>query len=470
MLALVLLPGKKAAAQVCNGSLGDPVVNITFNNAGPSPYVPDTSYTYQAADCPNDGYYTVTNHTNSCFDNHWFTVTSDHTGNGGNFMLVNASYAPGVFFVTTVTDLCPNTTYEFSAWVMSVLNTFGINPDLLFTIEKPDGTMLGSYETGLIPNGSQVWEKYGLLFSTPSDNATIVLRIRNNSPGGNGNDLALDDIGFRPCGSKITATIQSNKDTVDVCEGNTNQYVFSATVSSDYQSPYYQWQESNDSGQTWQDINGATTNAYLRLPTLQPGKYGYRLTVVEASHKEITSCRIASNVLHVNVHPNPLVDAGPDRIFITGYPVTILASASGEHISYYWQPASYLDNPDLLTPVATPPADMLYKLVVKSAFNCAGSDEMKITSVKGLYIPNAFTPNGDGINDTWHIPYLDIGLNAEVKIYNRWGQLIYRATASAVSWNGAVNGIPQPAGAYVYLVTFRDNKLKPIKGLLTLIR
>ena len=91
------------SAQLCNGSLGDPVVNITFNS-GSTAYAPTNAYGYANSNCPDDGYYTITNATSGCFNNHWHTVTKDHTG-GGSFMLINASYEPGDFFVSTVTNL-----------------------------------------------------------------------------------------------------------------------------------------------------------------------------------------------------------------------------------------------------------------------------------------------------------------------------------------------------------------------------
>ena len=91
-----------AKGQLCTGSLGDPVVNITFAyGTSYSGYVPASSYAFNYTNCPNDGYYTVTDRTADCFGNTWHTVTEDHTGNGG-FMIVNASYNPGDFFVTTV--------------------------------------------------------------------------------------------------------------------------------------------------------------------------------------------------------------------------------------------------------------------------------------------------------------------------------------------------------------------------------
>ncbi len=461
-------------SQICTGSLGDPVVNITFGqgNTGPSPYVPTSSYTYISGDCPNDGSYTITSHTAGCFDNHWFTITNDHTGNG-NFMLVNASYAPGDFFVTTVSNLCPNTTYEFSAWIMNVLSVFGIQPDIIFYIEKPDGTVLGSYDSGIIPGtSSPEWKKYGILFTTPADNATIVLRIRNNSPGGNGNDLALDDIAFRPCGAQITASIENNPDTVNICSGNTTQYNLFGNPSSIYEKPAYQWQTSTDQGTSWQDIAGATEQDYSRPSVIQSGNYLYRLAVIDSSVASIITCRVASNVLSVNVHPIPVVDAGPDRIYIRGYPDTInaVATANGDALSYFWTPPLYMPDPTALKAVVTPGADIIYTLMVQSIFGCASQDAVNVKVVDGIFVPNAFTPNGDGLNDTWSIPYLDPGLNADVKIFNRWGQLVYHTSAGKVLWDGTLNSVPQPAGVYIYVVTFRDNKMPQMKGTLVLIR
>jgi gliding motility-associated-like protein len=459
---------------VCNGSLGDPVVSITFGQGatGPSPYVPTSSYTYIADPCPNDGYYTITSFTSDCFNDTWHTVTSDHTGNG-NFMLVNASYSPGNFFLTSVSNLCPNTTYEFSSWVMNVMNRQAIEPDIVFYIEKPDSTVLASYDTGPIPGtSSPVWKKYGILFTTPADNASIILRMRNNSPGGIGNDLALDDIAFRPCGAQITASIQNNPDTVNICSGNTTVYNLLGDASAVYQRPVYQWQTSNDSGNTWQDITGATQQSYTRPYVTQPNDYFYRFSVTDSNTAAIASCRVASNVVAINVHAIPVVDAGPDRIYIKDYPDTLDASASanGDALYYNWTPPLYMSDPTVLRPIVSPAADIIYTLMVQSAFGCASQDAVSVKVVDGIFIPNAFTPNGDGLNDNWSIPYLDIDFNADVKIFNRWGQLVYHSSSGKVMWDGTFNSIPQPSGAYIYVVTFSNNKFPQMKGTLMLIR
>jgi gliding motility-associated-like protein len=462
-----LLSAGNVRAQLCNGSLGDPVVNITFEQ-GTNATVP--GYSYINSTCPNDGYYTIASSTANCFNNSWHTVSSDHTG-GGGFLLVNASYTPGDFFVETVTDLCANTTYEFAAWMMNVLNRpgGGIKPNITFKIEAPDGTVLQQFETGDI-NGTATpeWKQYGFYFTTPATNAKIVLRMTNNAPGGIGNDVALDDITFRPCGAKITASIEGANDTVNVCESNTDTYTFNGDVSSAYQSPAYQWQLSADKGKTWKDIPGAISATYLRNPT-GAGNYWYRLAVLEEKDRGVLGCRIASNLVIVNVHAQPIVNAGPDRVIIEGDSISLKASAEGDKLAFTWTPDDYMSNAAILDPTVTPKSDILYTLAATSEYGCSNEDEIFIKVVSDIFIPNAFTPNADGKNDTWKIPFLDPSFGAEVAVFNRYGYMVYHSKATVVSWDGTLKGKPQPTGTYVYMVTIKPGNFKRI-GTVTLIR
>jgi gliding motility-associated-like protein len=457
-------------AQICNGSLGDAVVNITFGSGSGSNtgYVPTNAYTYTSSSCPNDGFYTITNRTSGCFGNSWITVNNDHTGNGA-FLLVNASFLPGDFLVTTVTDLCPNTTYEFAAWLMNVLARSGIKPNITFSIETPGGTVLQQFSTGDIPESfSAVWKQYGFFFTTPVNNPVIVLRMTNNAPGGIGNDIALDDITFRPCGpAVITSSLQGNSDTVDICEGNTNTYTFNATLSSGYVSPVYQWQVSTDSGKVWKDIAGANTITYQRNLTAA-GFYWYRLTVIEQSVVNVVACRIASNNVAVNVHSKPFVNAGPDRIMIAGNIIIIDGKVTGENPVYYWDPPDYLNDFKIEKPSASPVNDITYTLYATSPFGCSNQDAASIKVVKGIFVPTAFTPNNDGKNDRWRIPFLDPLFGATVNVYNRFGQLVYHTEATTVNWDGNLNGVPQPTGTYVYTISYKEGQ-KVVKGTFILI-
>jgi len=471
LFALILTLPFFAIGQLCTGSLGDPVVNITFGN-GTTPdfnFSPPSAYTYVSSSCPNDGSYTITNYSTGCFGGAWHTVANDHTG-GGAYMLVNASYTPGDFFVATVTGLCPNTTYEFAAWVMNVLiSPTGIQPDLTFTVETTTGIILNQFNTGSIPaTASPQWGQYGFFFTTNAGNTSVVLRITNKAPGGNGNDLALDDITFRPCGPEITSAIQGSSNDVDLCIDEQTNYTFTGAVSPGYTSPVYQWQVSTDAGTSWADIAGATSLGYLRQSTAA-GDYWYRLSVAEAGNTGIPGCRISSNVLTINVHAKPIVDAGPDRILITGNKTTLEGRVTGETPVYTWTPPDDLDDPTLLRPAASPPADRVYRLVAESAFGCTNEDYMRVKVVAGIFVPTAFTPNNDGRNDTWQIPYLDPLLGATVSVFNRYGQMVYNSTGALVNWDGTINGIPQASGTYVYMINFK-NGMADMKGTVTIIR
>lgn len=467
---LTLLQPSFVTAQLCTGSLGDPIVNIDFGSGNGSNYAATGSYTYSNLSCPIDGSYIVTNATSGCFGGTWFTINGDHTGNG-SFMLVNASVAPADFFLTTITDLCPNTSYEFAAWIMNVLTRrFGIRPNVTFTIETPDGTILQRYDTGDIGQQLQPeWKQYGFYFTTPPDNAVIVLRMRNNAPGGIGNDLALDDITFRPCGPAILSTIVNNSDTVEICEGSNSQFTLTGDASSAYTNPSFQWQVSPDSGKTWTDIPDANSMNYVRKSTPEPGIYLYRLAVTDERFSGIRSCRIASNVLCIHVHAKPYVNAGPDRVAIIGDTIHLSGTVAGEDPSYRWQPPDQLSDATKTDPVSSPVSDIGYTLSAESAFGCVNEDRVSIKVVKDIFVPSAFTPNGDGKNDRWHISYLDPLLDAAVSVYNRYGQLVYRTTGQVVDWDGTVQGNPQPSATYVYLIRFKKGRAD-IKGTVTLLR
>jgi len=297
--------------QSCTGSLGDPIVNFTFGagtSAGVSFGAPlastITNMQYVANQCPNDGYYTITNYSTACFSNAWHTVT-DHTGDAnGYYMLINASYTPSDFYVQQVDGLCSGTTYQFSAWVVNVLNRAGISPNITFSIEKTDGTILQSYNSGDIPTTSTpTWKQYGMYFTTPIGITSVVIRMRNNAPGGNGNDIGLDDIQFRPAGPLTFIAASIAGDSINVCGSS---IPLSATVESCYVSDEYQWQVSTNNG-PWSNLAGATSTSYT-VPVQPPGKYKYRMLVSALGNIQVSNCRVSSNVFTVVVVPPATVN------------------------------------------------------------------------------------------------------------------------------------------------------------------
>ena len=153
MLHFFLVQG--AIAQLCNGSLGDPVVNITFGSGtgfGQPLSAATTNYTYIADACPVNGYYTILGKGTEC-NYGWHVLRGDHTGNANGYcMLVDASFAASDFYVDTVETLCSNTTYEFAAWMMNMKYVQqGTRPNITFSIETVNGVVLQTYNSGDIP-------------------------------------------------------------------------------------------------------------------------------------------------------------------------------------------------------------------------------------------------------------------------------------------------------------------------------
>ncbi|PKB17202.1 T9SS type B sorting domain-containing protein [Flavobacterium sp. 5] len=298
-------------AQLCTGSLGDPVVKLDFGSGtsthGTALGTGITSYSWTTADFPSDGSYTVEKTTNTAGT--WWTTT-DHTG-GGYMMVVNASFSTSdYFYKNTVSGLCAGTTYEFAAWIMNLLRSQDNSPpNITFTIEDTSGTILGTYNTGNIGlSSSALWKQYGFFFTTPSGVSTVVIRMRNNKAGAApGNDIALDDITFRACGPTVTSEIVNESVTnLEVCENESKSITLSGTVSSSaYTTVGYQWQNSKDGGLTWTDISGENKAVYTFVSGAL-GTYKYRLATADSSNISSSNCRVFSNEITINVKSGPI--------------------------------------------------------------------------------------------------------------------------------------------------------------------
>jgi len=117
---------------------------------------------------------------------------------------------------------------------------------------------------------------------------------------------------------------------------------------------------------------------------------------------------------------------------------------------------------------------MIYQVTATTPNGCQGSDEIKIKVYKGpdIYVPNAFTPNNDGLNDILKAFPVGIKEFRFFKVFNRWGQTIFATKDPARGWDGTIKGIAQPTGVYVWIAEAVDYTGKAItkKGVVTIIR
>jgi gliding motility-associated-like protein len=171
------------------------------------------------------------------------------------------------------------------------------------------------------------------------------------------------------------------------------------------------------------------------------------------------------------VNPIPQVNAGNDLFILEGGQAQIQASVNGSSsYRYAWTPANWLTSATVLQPTVIPQADITYKLTVTGRGDCVGSDEVTVKLLKGLVIPNAFSPNGDGINDRWVIQHLESYPGSIVQLYDRSGRIVFNSPSGvSVSWDGNVNGQPLPIGTYYYVIDPKNGR-PPIKGSVTILR
>ncbi|SDL80503.1 gliding motility-associated C-terminal domain-containing protein [Daejeonella rubra] len=460
--------------QTCTGNFGEPVVNITFESGfNPGPTMA-TNYNYTTVSCPTDGSYKITSSTFACFNNNWHTLLEDHTPGDANgfMMLVNASNAPGEFFKQTISGLCPGTTYEFSAYVVNVLkpSASGIKPNLTFIIESVGGVELGNYSSGNISESlNPEWKKYGMIFTTTAGISEVVLKIINIAPGGNGNDLALDDITFRACGPTVLPKLNGSQAPLSICEGKSLKISLDAELSSGYNNPSFQWQVKT-TGSTWNDIPGANSKAVeISINSTTEITFQYRLAVAESYNINSPGCRILSDILTLNRIDKPIVDAGVDKNTIQNKPVSLEGTSVGNNLTYQWIPSTYLDDPFKLNPIATPLEDITYTLQVTDECNNVITDEVFVKVYKEISIPNTFSPNNDGVNDLWNIIGLTSYPESKIKVFNRYGNEIFLSSGYENPWDGRYLGSELSPGVYYYMIDL-NNGTKLISGSVLIVK
>ncbi len=228
------------------------------------------------------------------FGGHW-DIIGDHTGTnnaagnpatvsgskGGYMLVVNSDVVTSEAYRQSVTGLCPDTYYEFSAWLRNICKTCGIDsnstsifnpgalPNLAFSINDLD-----IYSTGQLDTVG--WQKKGFVFKTAPGQTSATFSIRNNAPGGGGNDWAMDDVALGTCGPSMSMNFKP------VFLGCSNGAVadLSDTVRYSYNPNYswYQWERSTDNGVTWGpppvptsgSVSPVLVNGYYQFVTNYP--------------------------------------------------------------------------------------------------------------------------------------------------------------------------------------------------------
>jgi gliding motility-associated-like protein len=171
------------------------------------------------------------------------------------------------------------------------------------------------------------------------------------------------------------------------------------------------------------------------------------------------SCIPDTESVTVIVHPKPIINLGPDQTIIAGNSAQL--DATGTYISKYsWHPAGTLSCDTCYNPLATPAMTTKYTVDATSDYGCEDSAHITIYVVcdhSQVFMPNSFTPNGDGVNDKFYPRGKGLKIINSFRIYDRWGQLIFQQQSintndKNVGWDGTFKGVLLSPDVFVYVI------------------
>jgi gliding motility-associated-like protein len=230
-----------------------------------------------------------------------------------------------------------------------------------------------------------------------------------------------------------------------------------------------QLQASGGSSYTWTPTN-FLNNPNIANPISQAPKFSLTYTVKVSDTlgcPKPVSASVRVNVIKVKA------DAGSsDTSVVLGQPLQL--NATGGNF-YEWTPDTWLDNSQIFNPVSNPQNNITYSVKVSNKIGCFDIDTIKVKVFflpPDLYVPSAFTPSSDNLNDVFRPIALGIKSLQGFKIFNRWGELIYATKDIGAGWDGKFKGQSQNAGTYVWEIDATDYKNVRIrkKGSVILIR
>ena len=389
-LLVLCIGSTELSAQLgfCGGNSGDPIFTEDFGSGtidGPALPAGTTTYNFTTG-TPNDGSYTISSTTNY-FD--WLSI-QDHTpgDTNGKSFIVNASFTAGEFYQREVTNLCENTSYEFSSWLINLQAAGGcesnsIPVNVRFQIwDETNTTLLAQGDTGsIVANSSTEWQQYALVFKTEPGQTSVILKMRNNSNGGCGNDLAIDDIVFKSCGDNVTVSTNTNEQRLVVCEdqGGVSRTIIATPDFSIFNTHAYQWQQSTNQ-QIWTDITRENNNI-LSTPAVTATTYFRVKTAEDPINVNNDLCNVVSDVFDIIVLPIPAAPTSSGDVTVCEGEIGILSVSTQNTYTVNWYDADTGGNLILANNqnLETTSAGMYYAEANSTEIECASTTRTPVT-------------------------------------------------------------------------------------------
>ncbi len=203
---------------------------------------------------------------------------------------------------------------------------------------------------------------------------------------------------------------------------------------------------SEGASYSWSPAQGLTSSTTRTTEAIINGPVTYTVMVIDEF-----GCPAVASVV-VDVHPINPVDAGLDQIIDFGQHALLSAEGDG---SFEWTPPETLDRIDTATPIASPEESTTYTVTLTDQHGCKSADVVTVILPGTLFIPNTFTPNGDGYNDLFGAWGKDLR-SLQLFVFNRWGELIWSTEQLTGRWDGTYKGVDSPIDTYIWKVKATD--------------
>ena len=369
------------------------------------------------------------------------TPQYSYVWNTGDSSSVADSLNDGTFTVTVTDSKGCSSTWD---------TTITMNPRLLLLLSSHsplcannthDGSAVATISGGT-PGYSTYWSTHDTTLQIDSlDGGTYFITVTDSL-----GCKVTDSTEIKP---SIVVWAKAQYDTT-ICAGDTVQLFGSGSTNN------FEWAPTTH-----------MTDTLLWKPTVAPSDTTiYTLTV----HDSI--CVAVDSVI-ITTFPVAPIDAGNDIEIMHDHDTQLEVTGLPSSATIVWTPDSSLDNSSIANPMAKPSETTTYIVFVTDSNHCRVSDTVVVTVIPELFVPNGFTPNGDGKNDVWEIDYINKFPNVEVEVYNRWGERIFysKGYPDNERWDGTYNGKKLPTGTYYFIINLHDKIItKPITGPITIVR
>jgi gliding motility-associated-like protein len=193
------------------------------------------------------------------------------------------------------------------------------------------------------------------------------------------------------------------------------------------------------------------------------------------------NCFTDTAYVTIGVGGKPTLDLGPDKTVSTGTQFPLVSTiVNGPITQWLWTPSTNLSCSTCAVPIATVKDSVMYSVTATTAYGCVVKDSIRIKTFcesTQVFIPNLFTPDGDGLNDVLMVRGTGIRTIKSFRIFNRWGELVFERSnfspnEKSSGWDGKIRGVPASPDVYVYTCeVVCDNNIPYVyKGNVTLIK